>query len=334
MSWTAFSKTYRKNGCVLALGAGASKGCGLPDWIELLKRIATAPACFGADGAGLVDELLESSFSLPAIAGILRSRCGDRRQFAEIVREALYREFPYKSGVGKGNHTAYFRYVCEANKTLAAVGSFCAHKASARRFEANPRVHAVVNLNLDALLQSYVTARFRKRLVRTIERPSARTFYGRINVYHLHGYLAFGAKAGDPAKEAADRLILTEQEYFDFFNRPNSIFNYTFLYLLREHHCLFVGLSMHDENIRRLLYYSVQERQSGTAVARRVAGKRAMRHFAVLKRGEASARVEGASESALNHLGVSVLWVDDFAEIPDRLGEAYAAAGADWAAVY
>lgn len=81
----------------------------------------------------------------------------------------------------------------------------------------------------------------------------------RINIYHLHGYLRFDKKAGEPRKET-DKITLTEQDYFDVFNDPTSIFNYTFLHLLREWTCLFIGLSMQDENVRRLLHYSAKER--------------------------------------------------------------------------
>ncbi|HEU0079649.1 MAG TPA: SIR2 family protein [Longimicrobiaceae bacterium] len=58
----------------------------------------------------------------------------------------------------------------------------------------------------------------------------------------------------DLEDEAPDVRVFTEQEYFDFFNRPTSIYNYTFLHLLREFPCLFIGLSLKDDNIRRLLH--------------------------------------------------------------------------------
>lgn len=79
----------------------------------------------------------------------------------------------------------------------------------------------------------------------------------------MHGFLRFDQAARDLSKNAPDAAVLTEQDYFEFFNDPMSLFNYTFMYLLREPPCLFIGLSMQDENIRRLLYFSRMERMRG-----------------------------------------------------------------------
>src|SRR5438552_886446 len=81
----------------------------------------------------------------------------------------------------------------------------------------------------------------------------------------------------DDADEGTVDCVFTEQQYYDFFSRPYGVFSYTFLYLLREFSCVFIGMSMQDENIRRLLHYSVSDRLGESASTR----KRA-RHFALL----------------------------------------------------
>src|SRR6185437_9069910 len=97
----------------------------------------------------------------------------------------------------------------------------------------NSLIHGIVTFNLDALLQAYVRARYGRHLLRTTERASAGKKPHTISLYHMHGHLRFDEMAGDLTKEAPDAVVLTEQDYFDFFNNPNSMFNYTFLYLLR-----------------------------------------------------------------------------------------------------
>ncbi len=139
----------------------------------------------------------------------------------------------------------------------------------------------------------------------------------------MHGLIKFYATSelGD------DELpcVLTEQQYFDFFNRPNSVFNYTFLYLLREFNCIFLGMSMRDDNIRRLLHYSTSERRGAGARAKEVDGKppcTALRHFAILKRH--SSQRDELIEISLRRLGTRVLWVRDYSsEIPERLAYIY-----------
>lgn len=340
MPWAELEKTYRTRGLVLALGAGVSMGSGLPSWLDLLKR--TAKKLFIKDGDILIDELRKDGYSFPFIASLLKSICPKNKPFIELIRKELYRNFHYfLTDITKKNHTAFYRHIYKTNKTVSAVGSLCVEKKKIdqkQRYIANPRIHAIVNFNLDALLQGYIVARFRKRLVLTVERPSAGLKPGqwdksgvldrRIKVYHMHGYLRFDSKRNNPYKESR-QLVLTEQDYFDFFNRPNSLFNYTFLYLLREFPFLFIGLSMTDDNIRRLLHYSMQERKEG--LRRRVTP---IRHFAIFKRfGNKS--LNWITEETLGKLGTRVLWVEDFSEIPVRLGEMYNSTDdSDWDSVF
>src|SRR4051812_30429711 len=76
-----------------------------------------------------------------------------------------------------------------------------------------------LNFNLDAIFRVYVRRRYgRPPLVRTIERASKQREFGRINLYHMHGYLRFGPKSGNSRDEASDKLVFTEQEYYDFFS--------------------------------------------------------------------------------------------------------------------
>ena len=202
-------------------------------------------------------------------------------------------------------------------------------------YKANRRIQAIVTFNLDALLQAYVYARYEKRLLRTIERPSASRNPEKISIYHMHGFLRFDPKAGDLSKEAPDAVILTEQDYFNFFNEPTSLFNYTFLYLLREFSCLFIGLSMQDENIRRLLHYSKMERLRAhmSEGLRSVGREKLIRHYAVLMR-SGKGPVDKAMEDTLNPLGTDVLWVNDYAEIPMQIEEIYRSVGESWGTVF
>lgn len=335
MSWKRLCETYTGEGIFMALGAGVSAGSRLPNWNGLLERLVHAHLDPG--DAALYRDLKDHGLTLPVIASLLEERSPDRREFIEWVRKALYRDFPYfPDGVDKSNRRSFIRDVQAMNPTLRSIASLCAvPQENGRTYEANKRIHAIVTFNLDALLQAYVYARYEKRLLRTVERPSASRNPEKINIYHMHGYLRFDPKAGNLSKEAPDEVVLTEQDYFDFFNEPLSLFNYTFLYLLREFSCLFIGLSMQDDNIRRLLHYSKMERlrsfqREGTAPVHR---ERLARHYAVLQPcGKAA--VDRAVEETLDPLGTRVLWVDDYAEIPERLEAMYRSADEDWGAVF
>ena len=334
LSWNRLEEGYQEKGLVLVLGAGVSLQCGLPSWEDLLKKLAIT--CLGANGHVLFDELRQVGYDLPAIAGMIQDSTPVDQKYSELVRQALYENFPFfQRGIDKANRDEFIDYVQSCNPTMRAVASLCARgDGSGKRYAINPLIHGVVTLNVDSVLQAYAYARYKARLLRTVGRPASETQPDKINVYHMHGYLRVGKGMGDLAKEAPDALVFTEQEYFDFFNRPNSLFNYTFLYLLREYPCLFVGLSMQDSNIRRLLHYSAIERAQGYKLTGRTAdGKKSLRHFAILKKFQLP-DVGDQVEESLARLGTRVNWVEDHAEIPDHLATIYRAGGGDWEAVF
>ena len=126
MSLGKLKEIYKDEGIALALGAGISKGAGLPDWSELLQRIARA--WLGSEGDKLIDELKKDGFSLPAIAGMLKSSCPKQKNFLNIVRDELYNEFSfYPNGVSETDPTPFTDYIQESRfQTLSAVAGLCA----------------------------------------------------------------------------------------------------------------------------------------------------------------------------------------------------------------
>jgi hypothetical protein len=349
MSLERLKKTYVEQGLVLALGAGVSTGAGLPGWRELLQRIGRV--CLGEDGPEIVCDLMTEGFSLPAIAGMLKASCREGTDFPDIVRDVLYGNFPfYPNGVNEGNSQSIVDHIQKSeNQTLNAVASLCAVRDKRydkqKFYVRNPNVHAIMNFNIDAVLREYIEARYPRKnrknkslIVRTVERASKSKDHEKISVYHLHGYLRFDPKAKRPDKEAFDKLVFAEQEYFDFFNSATSLFNYTFLYMLREYSCLFIGLSMQDDNIRRLLHYSRKERVQAYEEEKKKRTRaeieaKVLRHFVILRKFESESKKQ-LIEGALNYLGALVLWVDEYEHIPKLLGEVYAFGGNDWSTVY
>jgi SIR2-like domain len=340
MGWQQLKGIYRQEGIALALGAGVSFLSELPDWTGLLRGIARR--CPGVSSDRTVTALKKGGFGLAAIASMLRLRCPPDLEFSEVVRDALYEKFePYKQRHERHlDLDTVLQRACAKNYTLRAVAALCAKRDDrTRSFVRNDRIHAVVNFSLDALLREYVAVRYKRPLVRSVERASKSRDAAKINLYYMHGFLRFDSKAQDAEKEAFDKLVLTEQEYFNFFNSPTSIFNYTFLYILREYSCLFIGLSMQDENIRRLLHYSVQEKRVGYNEEKRAnmqaasaieVTQKLLRHFAIIQAYE-SPELTSLVEDSLAELGTQVLWVSDYKQIPDRLKEVY---GAGWSKVY
>ena len=328
--WERLTRQYREHGVALILGAGVSTGCGLPGWSDLIRRVAES--CWGARGPEKVNALLAAGMSLPTIAGLLEAERPRDRTFSELLRSALYKDFPFQGILTTADERRKLVRLVHGtrgspgNATMRAVAAFCAVQEG-NEFVANPNVHAVITSNVDAVLRTYVRARYGAWLLRTIESAKHNGRAGRIPTYYMHGFIHFTVASGKKDDEHVP-TVFTEAEYYDFFNRPHSVFNYTFLYLLREYNCIFIGMSMEDQNIRRLLHYSVAERRALSDSDPRRTG---LRHFALLPR-SASKVVDKQRDLALRLLGARALWFDDYSEIPERLAQLYGSS--QWPSVY
>jgi hypothetical protein len=213
-------------------------------------------------------------------------------------------------------------HVRAQNPTLESVYNLAVTEKNAR-LQANPRIHCIVNFNLDSLMEAYDSARNAikgapdvVRCLRTIQGPSHDRILGRINIYHPHGYLRFDRREGMLGREAATR-VLAEHEFFDFYNRTTEVFTYTTLFMFREYHCLFIGMSMTDDNVRRLLFYSKSERDRG----RKREGRELEepRHFVILCNRDMSSSLRDFTDTTLVAFGVLPLWVGHFDEKPQHL---------------
>jgi hypothetical protein len=328
--WKLLRERYQNRGLVLALGAGVSVGCKIPNWPNLLCRMGDR--CLGPGGYAVVGDLIKAGMTLPAVAGILESKCPKNARFIDLLSAEIYRDFPFHDVISERlQRHKLVKFVEDSNPTMRAVTALCAQRSANNKFLANDQVRAVVNFNVDSILRTYARSRYETFLFRTIESVSKLAKTGRIPIYHMHGFLKFyKSDRQDDGEEV--RCVFTEGEYYDFFNRPNSLFNYTFLFLLREYNCLFIGMSMTDENIRRLLHYSTSERRERAKQTGKESTERlALRHFCILLKSGSATR-DRLTDISLRRLGTRVLWITDFEEIPKWLAYVYGEAG--WQNVY
>ena len=287
---------------------------GIPSWENLLKRLATT-----TKDSELFELLTSNGADYLSLVGFLVSQDKD---WVAKLRTAIYRDFQfYKTDIGKENRTQFVNHIEESNATLASVGNLLAIKEEGKRtYKPNPQIRSVFTLNYDHILQAYCSAKFQKSILRTTERASASRRKDKINIYHLHGMLRFDNKIS-LEKESSDKVILSENEYFERFANPYDIFNYTLLTHLRENSFLFIGLSMTDLNLRRLLYLSKKEiiqayrneGVSGSKLRQKIA-TRVNKHFVILKRNRNKV-VEDYYTISLGNLGVNIIWINEFNEI-------------------
>lgn len=217
-------------------------------------------------------------------------------EFRRVVRENLYRN------VGD----------CKADRLLNAISVL------SKPVRTHKGLKSIITYNFDDLLEHKLSEKqIGYHIIsddKDIPDPSV------LNIYHVHGCL--------PREEVADSgaaLVFSEEEYHELYRDSYSWSNLTQLNAFRETTCLFVGSSLEDPNLRRLL--DVYCRSCDTP-----------RHYAVLVRKTLKetddiqekfpVRLDEYREIDNNirdqyfeSIGINVIWADDYDEIPAILQE-------------
>lgn len=132
-------------------------------------------------------------------------------------------------------------------------------------------------------------------------------------MYHVHG-IVFPERENSSVED----IVLTEDDYHRVYSEVFDWSNVEQLHALTRCTCLFIGLSMNDPNLRRLL--EVAQRDSGKSV----------RHYVFLERKCAyndKNKIEKdfqTREDMLADLGLSVIWYngnDNHKELPELLAQ-------------
>lgn len=340
---------YDQDGLVLFLGAGVSKGSGIPDWRALIDGMLTSLG-FGPTplDAPSFSRLLEEKAGLSLLSqfDLVSHQCKGPDQsggFVDLLRRHLYgapefqklralmNAIPVDNERKKDFNWEPLLTELRRNVTLKEIGDLLLDRTDGAT-AVNPKIGAVLTTNADNLLQTYVMGRASgRRLLTTVDRASVGDHPGRISVYHLHGWLDVRDRREQPV--VTPPLVFRESEYFDTMANPNSFANYTAQSLFQRRNVVFIGTSMEDVNVRRWLYNSFEERRRHRTQflkarcgdypgAEAEAYASSIRHF-WFKRTKDLPKLKKAIKpsvaDAMRHLGVEVLWYEEYSELADQL---------------
>src|SRR5262249_55666536 len=134
-------------------------------------------------------------------------------------------------------------------------------------------------------------------------------------IFHPHGFLP---RVSHSRKYSAERIILSEDDYHELYSSPYCWSNVIQLKLLLSFNVLFVGCSLKDPNIRRLLDVCKNMRSG-------------QKHFAIIRiphhettpewKGWVNAEFlrHDVEEPLLRDRGITPLWIDRHENIPTML---------------
>lgn len=271
----------------IVLGAGVSIEQGAKSWDDLLTEMKRE-----VKNAGLSDDPDKLSKNVGGssltTAQLCRDIYKDQTDYLWKVHESLY---PHR------------KFSLDVKSELAAVARLSDRCKSLRHFR-------VLTYNFDDYLERYLNNQVIKYALLESQKDEyykgksksetyelTGTVTNEFCVYHVHGFLP-----QSPNKSSLrGSVCLTEADYNLLYNQPYSWPITSQMSFFRENICLFVGCSLVDPNIRRLLELAkIQDHW----------------HYAILVKDGLSIKDLAQATAHFYRLGVRIIWINNFGEIP------------------
>lgn len=289
----------RNNNMALVLGAGVSVDCGAESWEDLMD-LYSDELC---RKSSLIDDV-EAVYLKVGETDLIKAQLakdvldfnGKPHNYYRILHDGLYAkcEFPIHS---KKEFEQNITYDSQKDKKYPE-GYILYHVAKIIEKNKNKRAFRVMTYNYDNYLEHFV----KNSTDLNIEYKS---LYSGDNVldksipfYHVHGYLPYTRYKTHIQKTHRESIILTEQDYNNLYNNSYRWEITTQLSLYRENICLFVGSSLRDPNIRRLINMARSDYRE---------------HFAIIKKPDNMSLVDYLTVGKhFRKIGVKIIWTNDY----------------------
>ena len=154
-------------------------------------------------------------------------------------------------------------------------------------------IKSIITYNYDNLIEEEINKEQNK-----CQSIFDKTRTSQMPVYHVHGYIA--------KEEGQSPIVLGEQEYHDIYAESYNWGSVEQLHALCRTSCFFIGLSMSDPNLRRLLDISNK------------GGEIESSHYVFLRRVDYNIPF---MEKIMGGFGVSCIWYDRHEDLPKLLDE-------------
>lgn len=322
---TDIDTSFEAEQLVVVLGAGVSVEYGLPSWDTLLQKLLLGSFSDGDDGgigkSAVLAKLFTKTFSPnPLIAArYLKHHYKEKKTnnaFEETVREALYETLDGEYSSALFNELAQ---LCVApGKT--------------------PNLDSIITYNYDDILENHLDGLNIDIPYRSISQVGVHANPGELPIYHVHGYLPRKGKLTD-----SNLITLSEDSYHQQYGDTYSWNNLVQINKFRDRSCLFLGLSLTDPNIRRLLDIANQQR-GGNETQHYVIRKKHDREYLkeqlekilsanpdiLTEKSQASIKLDEAVSDLIKVMetfetqddrsfGIDTIWVNSYSDIPKIL---------------
>lgn len=289
---------YQHEELALFLGAGVSIDSGIPLWNELINKLLAKMIASRLKKTKLSTEelnrIINIAYQNQENSSITQMRyirsAFDNTTYNKLVHDALYTNKPTIK-----------------SELLKAISIICKPTRN------HIGVQGIVTYNFDDLIER----RLEKDniAVNSIYDESGYSASDKLSIFHVHGFL--------PKKfneEGSHELIFSEEDYHRVYRDAFCWSNIVQLNYLREKSCLFIGCSLTDPNLRRLLDVAARSNEKP-------------RHYALLRKPQISETFDiskndietyrkidmSIKEKCFSTMGINIIWIDDFKEIQEIL---------------
>lgn len=300
---------------VLFLGAGVSMSAGMPSWNKLLEGLMSevkqlkepTRSAFKEMSSHVLEECGDSYLIMARYLQTAIHQYDKKANFSELIQKHLYGE-------------------TKKSSLLYGLSSIIQQK----------KVNEVITYNFDDILEQTLQTNglTNTKDFTSISKDAEIKNHNTLPIYHVHGII--------PEKGPTDTVVFSEEEYHDRYSNSYHWSNVEQLHALSRMHCFFVGLSMSDPNLRRLLDVAHKMNDTGEYP-----------HFAFLKRTkleeycvssvDKTCKYVHVSKSLIdekkqkeiydlnydvietifNNLGVQVIWYEKHDDLPALLAEVF-----------
>jgi hypothetical protein len=317
--------SHKKLKLVFVLGAGVSKNYGLPDWNTLLQKLLIKileskqkpPHNLRVDAdTDVLKTLFPQSPIILARNIHLLFDDPDEGSFENLVRESMYEQI---------NDTKIDRTFEELQKLCTPC-------------ETGLNIDSIITLNFDDILEKYLTSYVCEPIYEAGIKPKS----GKLPVYHVHGFLP--RKESKEKLDNSNKIIFSEDLYHQLYTDVYCWSNIVQINKFTNNTCLFIGISLTDPNLRRLLdvakklrgdetasHYIIKERYNKTKIIAKVSMTGTYEEINKRKETIQKYEDEDLLQSLFDYIeeserrdalsfGVDIIWVDNYnEEIPKIL---------------
>lgn len=225
-------EAYQRGELVLVLGAGVSKSCEIPAWDQLINLLLARTFDKTSDSALDYTSIFNSIYKPNSLiaARYVKNWLANSEMFLSEVRELLYRKV-------------------KMSPLIYKLGELCANPKE--KF----KIDSVITYNYDNLLEKAIfeisNGKFRFNSVFASGNQEQKTG---LNIYHPHGFLP---SDGNITNE--NEIVLGDDTYHEQYQNKENWQNCIQTDKFKNKTCLFIGVSLTDPNMRRLLDIAQKE---------------------------------------------------------------------------